>query len=118
MLLFHASKLEIPKPDIHHGRKNADFGWGFYLTPDREFAHRWSRAGWVVNKYEFDDEGLDWGMTGGDTIIYLNNQGYESYSASVDPAGSAWDRACELYAELYGTRVDYGEAHSRRLCRI
>lgn len=59
MLLFHASKLEIPKPDIHHGRKNADFGWGFYLTPDREFAHRWSRAGWVVNKYEFDDEGLD-----------------------------------------------------------
>lgn len=70
-------------------------------------------SGW--GSYDIQNEFIPyWGMTGGDTIIYLNNQGYESYSASVDPAGSAWDRACELYAELYGTRVDYGEAHSSR----
>lgn len=53
-----------------------------------------------------------WGLTGGSIIRYLNNHGYESYAASVDPTGSAWDRACELYAQLSGTRVDYGAAHS------
>ncbi|MBO7401691.1 MAG: hypothetical protein J6U10_01720, partial [Lachnospiraceae bacterium] len=53
-----------------------------------------------------------WGLSGGSIIRYLNNNGYESYAASVDPTGSAWDRACELYAQLTGTRVDYGEAHS------
>jgi triacylglycerol esterase/lipase EstA (alpha/beta hydrolase family) len=54
-----------------------------------------------------------WGMFGGDVVRYMNEQGYESYAASVDPSGSAWDRACELYAQLAGTRVDYGLAHSR-----
>ncbi len=54
-----------------------------------------------------------WGLSGGSIIRYLNNRGYDSYAASVDPTGSAWDRACELYAQLAGTRVDYGEAHSR-----
>ena len=29
MKLYHTSKTEIRNPDIHHGRKNADFGWGF-----------------------------------------------------------------------------------------
>ena len=37
MILYHTSDREIRIPDIHHGRKNADFGWGFYLTPDKEF---------------------------------------------------------------------------------
>lgn len=55
-----------------------------------------------------------WGMSQGDYIRYLNNHGYDSYAASVDPSGSAWDRACELYAQLYGTRVDYGAEHSAR----
>ncbi|MCR4895372.1 MAG: DUF3990 domain-containing protein, partial [Lachnospiraceae bacterium] len=36
MILYHTSDREIVHPDIHYGRKNADFGWGFYLTPDRE----------------------------------------------------------------------------------
>ncbi len=53
-----------------------------------------------------------WGLSGGSVIRYLNNRGYDSYAASVDPTGSAWDRACELYAQLAGTRVDYGAAHS------
>ena len=52
-------------------------------------------------------------MSGGSIIRFLNNLGYESYAASVDPTGSAWDRACELYAQLTGTRTDYGAAHSK-----
>lgn len=53
-----------------------------------------------------------WGMTTGNLMKYLNAKGYESYAAQVGPFSSAWDRACELYAQLTGTTVDYGIAHS------
>ncbi len=57
-----------------------------------------------------------WGMFGGDLMAYLRGQGFSCYAASVSPEGSAWDRACELYAQLTGTVTDYGIAHSER-CR-
>lgn len=55
-----------------------------------------------------------WGMRGGDLIAYLRARGFDCYAASVSPTGSAWDRACELYAQIAGTRVDYGKAHSEK----
>ncbi len=55
-----------------------------------------------------------WGMRGGDLMPWLREKGFDCYAASVAPTGSAWDRACELYAQIAGTRVDYGEAHSKR----
>ena len=55
-----------------------------------------------------------WGMRGGDLMVFLREKGFDCFAASVAPTGSAWDRACELYAQLAGKRVDYGEAHSRR----
>jgi hypothetical protein len=58
MILYHTSDRVIQSPDIHHGRKNADFGWGFYLTPDKDFTYRWARDNAVVNLYEFDEAGL------------------------------------------------------------
>ncbi len=48
-----------------------------------------------------------------DLIKMLNENGIEAYAPSVGPLSSAWDRACELYAQLTGTVVDYGEAHSK-----
>ena len=70
-------------------------------------------AGW--GSYDFQNRILPyWGMLGGDMVKNLNRVGYKCRSASVDPQGSAWDRACELYAQLMGTRVDYGKAHSER----
>ena len=54
-----------------------------------------------------------WGMTTGSLPDYLATQGYETYAASVGPISSAWDRACELYAQLVGTRTDYGVKHSQ-----
>ncbi len=57
-----------------------------------------------------------WGTWGGDLMTWLRDQGFACYAASVSPTGSAWDRACELYAQLAGKRTDYGKAHSRR-CR-
>ena len=58
MILYHTSRGEIPNPDIRHGRVNADFGQGFYLTPDYDFTYRWAWQDAVVNKYEFDPKGL------------------------------------------------------------
>ena len=58
MKLYHTGKLEIREPDIRRGRKNADFGQGFYLTPDMEFARRWAGADAIVNEYELDLDGL------------------------------------------------------------
>ncbi len=55
-----------------------------------------------------------WGMRGGDLIAFLRRQGFDCYAASVAPTGSAWDRACELYAQIAGSRVDYGKAHSEK----
>ena len=55
-----------------------------------------------------------WGGTIGNLVSFLSDCNYEGYAASVGPVSSAWDNACELYAQLMGTRVDYGEAHSKK----
>ena len=55
-----------------------------------------------------------WGFFGYSIITELRRRGYEAYAASVSPLGSAWDRACELYAQLAGGTVDYGKAHSEK----
>ena len=62
MILYHAGFKVIKEPDIHYGRKNADFGQGFYLTAEKEFAYRWAqeRKGeeTIVNTYELDTSDL------------------------------------------------------------
>ena len=68
-------------------------------------------AGWGSYDEKYEKKPY-WGMRGGDLMQYLREQGFDCYAASVSPHGSAWDRACELYAEIYGTRVDYGKQHS------
>lgn len=44
----------------------------------------------------------------------LNLAGVKAYAANPGPFNSAWDRACEVYAALTGTVVDYGKAHSEK----
>ncbi|MCR5451703.1 MAG: DUF3990 domain-containing protein [Lachnospiraceae bacterium] len=62
MRLFHTGFEVIKNPDIRYGRKNADFGQGFYLTDDEEFSCRWAkeRRGKtpVINTYEMEFDGL------------------------------------------------------------
>ncbi len=55
-----------------------------------------------------------WGSSTGDLAVYLKEQGYDVHAPSVGPLSSTWDRMCELYAQLTGTTVDYGEAHSKQ----
>lgn len=83
-----------PKTDLKYVFVHGLSGWGSYDAINHVFPY--------------------WGLSGGSVIKYLNRQGYDSYAASVSPTGSAWDRACELYAQLAGTVVDYGEEHSTR----
>jgi triacylglycerol lipase len=54
-----------------------------------------------------------WGTSTGSVSKYLRGEGYLVEEATVGPFSSAWDRACELYAQLMGTTVDYGAAHSK-----
>ena len=62
MKLYHAGFEVIQKPDVHFGRKNADFGQGFYMSAQEEFARRWARIrkgqDTVLNSYELDLSGL------------------------------------------------------------
>ena len=62
MVLYHTGYQEIRVPDIRHGRINADFGQGFYLTANEEFARRWARerrdSQTILNVYDLDLTGL------------------------------------------------------------
>jgi len=69
-------------------------GWGHYDSRNKFFPY--------------------WGMKNGSLIKQLRKEGFNAYDASVAPQGSAWDRACELYAQLTGTITDYGKEHSER----
>lgn len=71
----------------------------------------WGSANAYYEKSPYWGGGL--GESDTDIIEILNEQGVEAYAAQVGPLNSAWDRACELYAQLTGTVVDYGEAHSK-----
>ena len=53
-----------------------------------------------------------WGMRNGDLMQQLRELGYDCYAASVAPHDSAYDRAYELYAQLTGSKTDYGRVHS------
>ena len=57
--LYHTSNIELKNPDVNYGRRNADFGGGFYLSDSLEFAEKWaSERESVVNEYSLDLEGL------------------------------------------------------------
>lgn len=75
------------------------------------FVHGWS--GW--GSYDVHNEEVPYfGLMTGDLEKALNDKGYDVHMASVGPVSSAWDRACELYAQIMGTRVDYGAAHAQK----
>ncbi len=42
-LFYHGSISKVDCPLVTIGRKNLDFGQGFYITPIREQAEKWAR---------------------------------------------------------------------------
>ena len=87
MRLYHTGRVEIRTPDIHYGRVNADFGQGFYMTPDKEFTYRWAPSGSVINVYELDTAGLKVHTFQRDTdwfqYIFSNRRAQDTIDADV-----------------------------------
>ena len=92
LLLFHTGFDVIAAPDVHYGRKNADFGQGFYLSDDEQFALRWAKLrkdkDTYINRYVLETEGLkilrfDRDKTWFD-YIYRNRGGYQDLLAETD----------------------------------
>jgi len=54
------------------------------------------------------------GMWNGNINKLYKNLGTECHTPSIGGLSSAWDRACELYANIVGGRVDYGKVHSEK----
>ena len=126
MTLYHGSTLRIDAPRVDAGRRNLDFGPGFYLTDLREQAERWAcrpvNAGkpHVLNVYdwsftasaspevryrrflEYDDDWLD--------FVVANRRGERAWEGfDVVEGGIANDRVfntIELYAAGLTPRED------------
>ncbi|MBQ6314349.1 MAG: hypothetical protein IJI11_01955 [Mogibacterium sp.] len=75
------------------------------------FIHGYSGWGTYDDRYE---EIPYWGLTNEDFRVMFDRWDQDIYIPSVGPVSSAWDRACEIYAQITGTRVDYGAAHSAK----
>ncbi len=72
----------------------------------------WGQYDAMTETYPYWGAGAGMSEGEGDFVKLLGENGYEAYAVSVGPVNSAWDRACEIYAQLTGTVVDYGKAHS------
>lgn len=85
--LYHTGYQIIGKPDIKAGRKNADFGQGFYLSDNIEFSKRWARERkgltTYLNRYELDTDGL--------SVKYLT-------------------RSAEWFEYIYANRASFADA--------
>ena len=57
-IIYHGSKNIIQKPYYHGGKKENDYGYGFYCTENLELAKEWScnnnEENGFVNKYSID----------------------------------------------------------------
>lgn len=101
MVLFPTANF--PKADVDTNSFNTNYEYVFVHG-----LHGWGQYDLQNNMMPY------WGMFGGSLMKYLNARGFKCHAASVAPSDSAWDRACELYAQLTGTVVDYGKEHSER----
>lgn len=71
IILYHGSDKIIDKPVFGEGRKNNDFGLGFYCTEDESLAKEWAVSNLndgFANRYILDSEYLN--------ILELNNSKY------------------------------------------
>lgn len=54
------------------------------------------------------------GLWNTDIRKMFNDMGVPCVAPSMGPFTSAWNRACEIYAQLFGGTVDYGKAHAEK----
>ena len=67
MEIYHGSNIAVTKPLANAGRRNLDFGKGFYTTRLKSQAQKWAylvasrkekNPQGIISKYEFDEECL------------------------------------------------------------
>ena len=71
IIIYHGSKQIIEAPVFGEGRKNNDFGLGFYCTESKELAKEWAVSSLhdgFANCYKLDTENLN--------ILNLNSSDY------------------------------------------
>ncbi|MEE3447878.1 MAG: DUF3990 domain-containing protein [Bacteroidales bacterium] len=49
--LYHGSNAIVEKPLVNVGRKELDFGPGFYLTRHKEQAERWAKRVCTIDNF-------------------------------------------------------------------
>ena len=103
IIMFLFPFANIPEVQVDFDSMNTDYTY--------VFIH--GLGGWGEDQIWYDAFPY-WGTFGGDMLKYLRGRGFKCVAPSVTLNGSAWDRACEAYAQLAGTRVDYGKEHSKR----
>lgn len=62
MILYHGSDVIVEKPLYGYGKRNNDYGQGFYCSADIELAREWackSLKGGFLNVYRFDTDGMN-----------------------------------------------------------
>jgi len=68
IILYHGSYTEVSAPRSNAGRRNLDFGKGFYVTKLKSQAEKWAIVVGerhndddlgIVNEYEFDEAALE-----------------------------------------------------------
>ncbi len=103
IVMYLLPQLNLPKADVDPATFQSNY--------TNVFVH--GLGGWGEESFYYKVMPY-WGMFGGDLMQYLNARGYPCKSAQITPGAGCWDRACELYAQLTGTRTDYGAEHSAR----
>ena len=71
MILYHGSENIIETPILGAGKKNNDYGQGFYCSKELELAREWActeNVSAYVNRYELDTTNLN--------VLYLSDEKY------------------------------------------
>ena len=117
MDLYHVSFNIIKDVNIYYGRMNADFGQGFYLSPDLDFSKKWANISnehdTIINIYNLDTTDLkvldfkdrcdEWF-----NYIFKNRNGYndiyKEYDVIIGPIAN--DTIFNLYGIVTSGLID------------
>lgn len=104
IVLFQAVGINIPVKERPHDEWKTNYTYVLFHGV----------IGWGDYNPVLDQALPYFGLLSYDVSDYLNLNGFKCCAVTNSLLRGTWDRACESYAQLTGTRVDYGEAHSKK----
>jgi len=122
LTLYYGSKDINLKPELHRGRKDNDYGAGFYTTPSKELAKEWAWSGYTLGDqgylytYSVDKHGLKiLDLTSCDSLNWIaellvhrkfNLDNREAYVSSMERFISRYKLDTSSYDIIIGYRAD------------